>query len=105
MKWGSLWAVFILTSLRRAGAGPGKRRALQHQQGRWRTGAGFGGRLSGWLGWQLQRCIDITDLALHVVDLPLAVVHLDIDVALIVEIAVGVFPRFDPQPQDAGLGT
>jgi hypothetical protein len=31
VKWGSLWAVFILTSLRRVGAGPGQRRALQHR--------------------------------------------------------------------------
>jgi hypothetical protein len=47
----------------------------------------------------------IADLALHVVDLPLAIVHLHIDVTLIVEIAVGVLPGLDPQPQDAGLGT
>jgi hypothetical protein len=37
-----------------------------------------------------------------VLDEPLAVVDPDVDVTLVVEVAIGVFLGLEPEPQDAG---
>ena len=110
-RWGVALpcGVFMATSLRTVDAGSAKWRALRcHRRDR---RVGGGGRFAGAVRCRrrtrrrFHRRVGVADLALHVVDQPLAVVHLHIDVALVVEIAVRVFPRLDPQTQDAGLRT
>ena len=62
-------------------------------------GGGGGGR-----GRWAQRRVLVADALADVVDLPAPGVHLDVDVALVPQVAVGVLPGLGPQPQDTGLG-